>query len=723
MKRSGRRRVAASALLLSAAAVAIAAGTPASASIAPRASGDLPGSVRAEEVPPPLRVVIDELRPAIPEADDVLRITGRVISTSRVPVTDVSVQLRRSSTTLTARSQVTEVAAATVSPEAGDPDDVPLASTRTVVAQSLPPGSRRAFSIRIPVAQLGLTSTGTYVLGVEALGREEGLDEFDTRKGVLRTFLPWFPADAVVTPVDLVWLWPLADWPARAADGVLLDDRTPTELSSGGRLDTLLEIGARHRTTVSWLVDPALLQTASAMSGGYQVLEDGSLVVGDKEADARRWLDTLRAVTRGQQMRSLPYADVDASAVNRAGMSNDVVRAVTQGPGIAAAALGAQVPGDLYWAPFGRIDRPALNVLASAGVTALVLSADAMPPTDPAASTDGLATAVLPTSVGSLRVVLSDPALSQTLALPQRSASDVIGLRQRFLAETAVLAMTLPADQAARTAVIAPDSVRWTATASLLTPLLRATRTAPWLSPASLGDLLSSPAPSTSRLRGGYGQKARDAELSPAYMARVARVSQQLDTFTSIIDNPTGISEPFAEALLRAESAGWRTEPETGEGLLTATSGSLDEETARVRVLSEGTITFSGDTGRVPVTIANGLDRSVTVGLQLRGSPPLRLTSTPLTGIRIEAGKMASVDIDARVVGGDPLEVDVQLLSPEGSNYGEPASIVLTSTAYARAAAWVVATAFLAIVVFVVVGVTRRIRKASASRSTEDGQR
>ncbi len=154
--------------------------------------------------------------------------------------------------------------------------------------------------------------------------------------------------------------------------------------------------------------------------------------------------------------------------------------------------------------------------------------------------------------------------------------------------------------------------------------------------------------------------------------------------------------------------------------LLTSIATKLADETARVRVLSEGTITFSGDTGRVPITIANDLDRSVTVGVALRGRPSLRLSSEPLTQIRIEAGRMASVDIDARVIGGEPLTVDVQLLGPEAQSYGRSATITVASTAYARAAAWVVAAAFIAIVIFVIVGVIRRIRKAQATRDPAD---
>ena len=677
--------------------------------------------VTAEDAPTPsVRVIVDSMSPLIPGPDATIRIRGRLISTARTDLTDVSVQLRRSTSPLDARKQVSQTADAPMSPADGDPDRQLLYSTRTVVADTLPPGGRRPFTLRVPASELGLTEAGTYVLGIEALGREQGVDEFDTRKGILRTFLPWYPPGSDINPVSLVWLWPLADWPARTTDGILLDNQTPTALSAGGRLANLLAIGAKENTTVSWIADPALLQTASVMTRGYQVFQDGTLFLGDREKQARAWLTGLQAATKSPGMRSLPYADVDASAVTRAGMSNDVVRAVTQGPGIASAAVGAAVPGDLYWAPFGRIDRPSLNVLASAGVTTLVLSAEAMPATDDSQSTEGQATAVLPTSVGSMQVVLTDPGLTRTLTLPQRSASDVIVARQRFLAETALIAQTLPSDQAARTVVVAPDSVRWAATASLVAPLLRATRQAPWLAPSTLQELLDSSSPSASRERGGYGEKARDAELSATYMARVARVSEQLDTFTSIIDNPTGISEPFAEALLRAESSAWRTDPESGSALLTSIAVKLEDETARVHVLSEGTITFSGDTGRVPITIANDLDRSVTVGVALRGRPSLRLASEPLTQIRIDAGRMTSVDIDARVIGGGPLTVDVQLLGPESQSYGRSATITVASTAYARAAAWVVAAAFVAILVFVIVGVVRRIRKAQTARDPAD---
>jgi hypothetical protein len=171
------------------------------------------------------------------------------------------------------------------------------------------------------------------------------------------------------------------------------------------------------------------------------------------------------------------------------------------------------------------------------------------------------------------------------------------------------------------------------------------------------------------------------------------------------------ITDAYASALLRAESAAWRSDLSTGRALLDSISSQLREQTGLVRVLSEGTVTFSGDTGRVPVTIANDLDRDVTVGVELVASPSPRLESDPVQGIVIAPGKKVSVEIDARVIGGRSLPVRVQLLTPDGQAYGSPATIELASTAYARAASWVVIVAFVAIAVFVVVGIIRRIRR------------
>jgi hypothetical protein len=312
--------------------------------------------------------------------------------------------------------------------------------------------------------------------------------------------------------------------------------------------------------------------------------------------------------------------------------------------------------------------------------------------------------------------VVTDEGLSAALAMPQRSRGQVVLARQRFLAETGVITTELPATS--RTVVAAPDGMLWDPSAGLVEPLLRALRRTPWVRPATLEALLAADPSEVRRDRRGYGAEQRAAELPESFVQRIADTQQELTTFGAILDDPTGQTEPYAAALLRAGSAAWRLDPGTGGLLLRRTEDQLSSETEQVRVISKGTVTFSGERGSVPVTVANDLDRAVTVGLRLVGQPEARLESADVEAVEIGPGRKASVEVEALVVGGGPLPVDVQLLTPEGEPYGPPVRIELRSTAYARAAAWVAGGAFLLLAVFVGTGVARRVRTSARARGS-----
>lgn len=665
----------------------------------------------------PVPVQIERISPLIPSPDEQLRISGRVLNTTLGAFRDVQARLRISSGPLTERTDIAEVAATPFAPD-DEPAGRILDSTRVDVTSQLDSGAQGVFEFTLDVESLPLPDDGVYVLAVELVGIDAESGGAEQVIGIERTFLPWFPDPEAITPVDVVWMWPLADWPAREATGVLLDDRTPEEISPGGRLDRLLAIGARYPRMVSWIADPALLRTVQEMAGGYEVQGSTGVVAGDKSAEAARWLDvlseTLRAARSAAEpdsplpIRVLPYADVDAVALTRAGMQTDVVRAVTRSAPTATTVLGAPVLGSVAWLPFGRVDDATAATLVSAGVEALVLGGFAMPTIDESPNTGR---ARMATSVGNAEVLLLDPAVSATLVLPQQSRSQSVAVRQRFLAQTAILAQEF-GDATTRTVIVGPRTPIWDPSEATLIGLLRATMRAPWMRPQTLTTLLSEGTVGAPRTMAGYGQKARSAELPASYLRRVQRATEQLATLTAILNNPAGITDAYASALLRAESAAWRSQPATGRALLDSITAQLREQTGLVRVLSEGTVTFSGDSGSVPVTIANDLDRAVTVGVELVASPSPRLESDPVQGIVIDPGKKVSVEIDARVIGGRSLPVRVQLLTPDGQSYGQPATIELASTAYARAASWVVIVAFVAIAIFVVVGITRRIRRA-----------
>lgn len=663
-------------------------------------------------------VVIDAINPLLPGPGDELRISGRAVNLTGQPVNDVRVRLRVASTPLDARDEVATVVDTPVEPVGSEPAGIYYDSVSMRIDDALEPAEQAAFTLAVPLDRLRLNAPGAYPIAVEALGHQEGVDEFDERLGIQRTFLPWFPAGSDFDPVRIAWLWPLADWPARTASGALLDDRTPVALSDGGRLNNLVRIATVHPGLVTWIADPSLLQTAADIGDGYQVIRDGEPTIGDLGAAGPAWLHQLGNAVRDARtpLHLLPYADIDASASRRAGLATDVVRSITLSRRTAEGTVNAPLAADLAWMPAGRIDRQTANLFASAGLTTVVLADDAL-----ARAEDGqplYPVATFGTAAGSVTAVLYDTAIAALLGTPQQRQADVVAVRQQILAHIAVLSTTTDDP----TIVIAPSSVRWSMNDRLASGLLRATARAAWIDSTTLDQLLH---PSVSnRRRASYGDSARAAELPTGYLADVSTTQDKVLRFASILENPAPITEPFGQALLRTQSSAWRTDSTTATALLRDIRTELTDRMSAVHVLSTGTVTFSGDTGAVPITIANDLDQAVTIGVQLIGEPTTRLQSDPLENIVIEPGRRASLTLDARVIGGEPLRARVQILTPEGDPYGTAATIDLQSTAYARAASGVVLLAFGAIAIFVVVGITRRIRNArrvpNGSASSDD---
>ena len=676
-----------------------------------------------------LAVVVDRITPIAPQPGDTLRISGKLLNSSDSVLTKISARLGISASPLEKRAQITQQSELELNPEA-EPIDYFLDKTKVSISDALQPGDGANFEVSIPVNDLPLERDGVYALMVEVLGADGSGNV--RRQGGFRTFMPWMGLDS--NPIDLVWLWPLIDYPAQEANKILLNDKVPRSLAPGGRLDSLLTVGANNADKVSWVADPQLLQVSQDMARGYQVRNGQSLSVGDLSTESGQWISRLTdALLASQDLDSVksgkndrlplwvtPYADIDAGAVIEAGMGTNVVRSTTMASSVASNVLGQVVSETLYWAPSGRLNKKTGDLLASSGVRTVILRANALPPSQPNTLSTGLG--VLGTTYGGMDAVLVDPGLSTTLGLNQSSQSNAILMRQRFLAETALMSQLIREDAPSRMIVAGPRDIRWNPSPQALSALLGATGSVPWLQSASLSDLLAENSTTIARKRGGYGPKSQKAELPTAYLKKVKRASGELAALTAVLDNPLGITRPYAEAILRAQSSAWRVDPATGEELISSITASLQDQTDKVYALSQGTITLSGEGGLVPVTIANDLDRSVTIGVQLRGDPSARLESDPLYEITIEPGKKVSVELEATIVGGRTLSAGVQLLTPEGQKFGRVAQIELVSTAYARAAGWVIGAAFVAILLFVVVGITRRVHKA-ATKARSDSQK
>jgi hypothetical protein len=407
----------------------------------------------------------------------------------------------------------------------------------------------------------------------------------------------------------------------------------------------------------------------------------------------------------------MPYADPDADALVGAALTTDLVRAATAAPEVAARQLDRNPDGTLAWAAGGRLDREALDVLASAGVRTVVVRDKAAPAVvDLGYTPSGYID--VEASGGRVRALVIDPGLLTALELPQGNQATVLNARQRFLSELAYIALE-PADES-RYVVVAPASPRWDPNPRLLRALIASLRSTPWTRLVPVSTVLALPKSPTARIIDPDPRRAR--QLTSGYLARITATQDSIESLRSVLTDPLPVTAPLTSALLRAESSAWRTQPRDGERLLDSIEVSLAATENSVYVIPRDNVVLSGDRGSVPVTVTNDFDQTVRVGVVITSDPAARLDAEPLPAVEIEPGRRASLEVPVRVVGGEALTVSVQLTDPSGKAFGTPASLELRTTAYSRAALWVAIGAAAVLVLLVVYDIVRRTRQRGDRR-------
>ena len=674
-----------------------------------------PPAARSLDGPGAVTVTLTALGPVVPAPGGTLTISGIVANTTADPVREVAVRLRTSPTPVRSRAELAEILAGTAGRTG-----ISVEATRTPVIPVLAPGARAPFTFSIPFDELRLPDdNAVVVLGVESLGDLERDPDGLVQTGFARTFLPWFPNPSGVAPTRVVWLYPLTTAPSRTGDGVFLDDHLGDEIGTDGRLGRLLDAASGSPSALSWVIDPALLESLVDMADGYAVrTASGDLAPGTATLAATTWLARLRQLTSTAEVTATAYAGPDVVALHRAGLDLDIALAATTAREIPEAVLGRPVTGGLAWPPGGLADDGTLDVLRAAGARVVVLSAASLPPSPPVSYTPS-ATVDLATGGSPLRAVAADPALSRLVADPPPTAPDgamdPLARRQLVLAELAMTTLELPS--VSRTLVIAPD-LAWATDVASTRELAGSLTASPWATTDRLDALVTGEASTVTRARADYPGAARKAELPQAFLARVEAARDDLAGLRSVAPDVPGAGTAGLEsALTRTESAAWRTQPTEGRRLLAAVDAEIDAQIAQVQVLSRAPVTLPGDSGVIPVTVANDLDRPARVGVRLSGTPTVRFEAADVEVVTLAPGEKRTLEVTARVLGTGPVSVAIVLLTPEGDTFGVPVRTEVRSAAYARAAQWVVAALFGMLVVLLAINVVRRRRPAVGATS------
>ena len=669
----------------------------------------------------PVSVAITSVSPQFATARATVHVSGRITNSSSASVTGLSVQLRWSESWLSTRDALAQYAA-------GQLPDYPVPGALRPIRRSLAPGATVRWSISVRVRKLHLTRFGVYPLAAQVIQSTTG-----AALATSRTFLPYWPprhgSYARPARLNISWIWPLIDQPHQAACAGLLNNSLAVGLASGGRLAGLLAAGAAHagQAGLTWVIDPALLANVQTMTTRYTVDPNGRCARGRQVRASRAaigWLAKLRSATAGQPVMVTPYADVDVAALTRQSLNQDLASAFSLGRAVAgtilhrtftaapAAARGAGAAQNLTgfaWPTGGFANYFVLESLAVNGITTAVLNSSTMPPTTPQSFTPSAVTSTPDGETGDMHVLLVDQVLARLLTAansPDASPGQSFAVRQRFLAETAMIVAEAP--NIPRAVVVAPPR-RWNPPPGLAGRLLAETAAAPWLRPVSLGRLaaVTSKAGEVAR---AAPDNSSSAELGSRLLRRVRKLDRRVQLLQSILVRQKAALNAAVPAI---ESSAWRGGGPAGaqaRALLGRVSAYVSGQLGGISIIPARFDTLGGQRGTVPVSILNKLGYAVRVRLGVGLPADRRLTITnPPPVITRPPSQIHTVKLRVNATGLGASIISLRLMSPDRRPLPAPtAHVTIQASRFGTLTLIIIAAA---LGVFTISSATRAMRR------------
>ena len=645
----------------------------------------------------PLRVTIDRVTPSVVPSHGDVTVAGTIHNRSSSTWSDLSVYLVTSAEPMTTAAQLS--AAVDSDPDSFIGNRI-VESGLYVDVPDLAPGAATSFLLSVPRGQLGISgAAGVYWLGVHVLGTsDEG--RLNGADGRARTFLPLVPPSNPGTRLALGLQ--LRGHVIRAADGRLAHPDDWADLVAGsGRLRRLLELSSSSDYPLTWIVDPAVLEAVRSLAAGNPPHELGAAGRGDTgdqtgdetgdqtggdtgsavapdpgtpEAHAANWLAAFRDGTAARPVLALPYGDLDVSA------------AVTQElPDLAplAEALSETVLGEtsvdstpVVVPPNGHLAPEALQTLPPR--VGVLLGDDAL--------TDGGAGPVLG-RLGGGRLLVAPS--NHDVEGPQPGyVRSALAVRQRLLADAALHALSPDRDQPM--VRLLPGS--WNPGEGWRRAAFFRGLDVPWLTGTRITDVLDGPAPSRPRVDEHdltYPDDVAQDELPAGTLQATASLIESGTTLSDLLGvdagsgNPTGaaaeVSRGIEEQALEGSSVWSRFLPGRATVRTRAAQAQVAAWLGRISVTGPSFVVVSSETGTFQVTLVNGLDEPVTIGLRptvvgggLRVSAP--------DPVRLAAGGHGAMRIQVTAQGIGVHEVTLQPVTASGTALGEPETLSVRSS-------------------------------------------
>ncbi|MGW4482595.1 DUF6049 family protein [Amycolatopsis sp. NPDC004368] len=626
---------------------------------------------------------------------------------------------------------------------AGEPiQDSPLTDF-TVLTESLEPGQTAKLDVSVPLtgkSALQLSRPGVYpilvnVNGTPEFGGPARLAAVSLLMPVLS--VPGRPAAPPGKHADVSVLWPITDSSPHVQSFpyggqlTLTDDTLAAELAPGGRLHSLVAAARAAQqsdptvgNSLCFAIDPDLLRTVNAMTGGYSVAG----APGKGGQAAKDWLQALRTLVNGRCVVALPYADADLTTLGKVRSANG-----TPDAGLLSTALGGEAAlrdllgtpprQGVLW-PDGTPDDQALSAMSAAGVHTVLTDGSKLQADSPVTGAVSLP--------GGLRAQPIDGVIASAMVGSEPNAQNptTVGAAtqpaiasQNGLAAIAFEAGLGRASTGSPAKLLVAPPRRWDVPAQELAGFLE--RIGQLLGSggvatgAPLAELLDQDTSGTASFAAGThdqpqsaGSDVTDTLSDLDGQAAGLLSAMRIDTTHRV--QPDDIIAPVRNALVRGASTAFRTPSGSTAG------ANADAELAAIRdqVTVEQprqTIALASGSSPLPVFVSNDLPVGITAQIALKNEVGIRPEQVQNWFFPAKGGKNELLQIEALRAG--RLSVDVSLTTPAGTQLGSTARFELTSTEYGPITIIITVVAGCALLLLASRRIYRRVKEGRVARA------
>jgi hypothetical protein len=520
-----------------------------------------------------------------------------------------------------------------------------IASDKSAILRNITPGSTKQWQIAFRGEEvLGMNASGVYAFGVKPSLTVTGAATVITT--------PWF-FNATIKPTNVAFVIPLTTLNNHLANGKVTDQTS--DLAEAQRLTNL--VATQTNSKISWLQDSALRSWLNDL-----------IAISDSDIPIK-----LNSELDGLTMATgfLPYGNTDLSGLSLANQQLDLLDAVNLTRANAAAR-------PIFYTPIqGATDRKTVARLNDQGVRTVV-SNDFLRGNS-RETTNAVATSA------SNPVLVYDLAASTCLSNADESDAEFFNTVTCVKSEIGM--MTAESPQNSRSIILLAPA-NWKISAERLSALVAALSGNSWMQLVDL-DLVASAEPSQNFISIASGS---NSELAQPTIRQADKLRSETEIFSSLFIDED-LSTGFNTARILGFSALWESAA-GATSYLSQNIALLDSYLDSVSIQASSRITTPEESSQIPITIVNSSDRAVSVSIDLTSKATSRFSAKPSELVQVDSGQRITIPVEVTLVGAGVVEVQAQLIAPNGERFGQVKNIQISSAAYSQFARTLVWGAF-----------------------------